>query len=139
MNRTIIYLGAACFAFTFSSLFYYLFRLFGIFPPLTEEITSYLFIISCFITLLIFLSHKLPVEQPLIVHLIELMCVLVVLIFAGAFFNVYPFTAFYIGTVALCGIFAYSFVILMVYMNNKTAEKAINQAIANQRRRGSNV
>lgn len=139
MNRPIIYLGAACFAFTFSSLFYYLFRLLGIFPPLTEEITSYLFIISCLITLLIYLSHKLPVDQPLIVHLIELICVLAVLILAGAFFNVYPFTAFYVGTVALCGIFAYSFVILMVYTNNKMAEKAINQAIAHQRRRGSDV
>ncbi|GKV65292.1 MULTISPECIES: hypothetical protein [unclassified Sporosarcina] len=139
MNRIIIYLGAACFAFTFSSLFYFLFRLLGIFPPLTEETASYLFINSCLITLLIFLSHKLPVDQPLVVHLIELICVLAVLILAGAIFHMYPFTAFYVGTVALCGIFAYSFVILMIYMNNKMAEKAINQAIASQRRRDSNV
>lgn len=138
MNRSIIYIGAACFAFTFSSIFYYLFRALSIFPPLTEKITIYLFIISCLITLLIFLSHKLPVDQPLLVHFIELICVLVVLILAGAFFDVYPFHAFYIGTVALCGICAYTFVILMVYLNNKMAEKAINQAIAQQKRRGSN-
>lgn len=138
MNRSIIYIGAACFAFTFSSIFYYLFRLLSIFPPLTEKITIYLFIISCLITLLIFLSHKLPVDQPLLVHLIELICVLIVLILAGAFFEVYPFRAFYIGTVTLCGIFAYTFVILMVFLNNKMAEKAINQAIVQQRRRESN-
>ncbi|WP_153731450.1 DUF3021 family protein [Sporosarcina obsidiansis] len=134
MNRAMIYLGAACFAFTFSSIFYYIFRLFNIFPLMTEEMIVSLFIISCLITILIFLSHQLPIDRPLLIHLIEIVCVIVVLLIAGAVFEVYPFHAYYIGTVALCGLFAYTFVIIMIYMNNKVAEREINQSITQQKR-----
>lgn len=133
MNRTIIYISATCFAFTFSSIFYYLFRMFNIFPPLTERMTAYLFIISTMITLLIFLSHQLPVEQPWLIHLIELGCVIVVLLIAGAAFKVYPFHSFYIVTVTVCGLLAYAFVNTMIYMNNKGAEREINKVISNTR------
>ena len=135
MENILRYLSAACFAFTFSTIVYSLFRLFDVFPPLTENMVFSLLIISIMITFLIFLSHQLPIENPILIHTFEVGCVVVAMTGAGAFFNLYPFGLYYTGMTIMCGIIAYGFVILLVYLNNRADEQKINQAILQRRKR----
>lgn len=129
MKRLLIYIGAACSAFTFSSLFYWLFRLLGLFPPMTERMSLSLFLISALITFFIYLSHQLPFEQPAAVFLLEVLCVIAVLTGGGLFFDMFPFDLAHWSSVVLSGLLAYAFVILLVYLNTKADERKINEVL----------
>lgn len=135
LENLLRYLSAACFAFTFSTIVYSLFRWFEVFPPLSENMVFSLLLISITITFLIFLTHRLPIENPILIHLFEIGCVVVAMTGAGAFFNVYPFGLFYTGMTVMSGVIAYSFVIVLVYLNNKADEQKINTAILQRRKR----
>ncbi|ARK24067.1 hypothetical protein SporoP37_04810 [Sporosarcina sp. P37] len=134
MKTSLVYISAACFAFTFSSIVYYLFRLLAVFPPLTESMSLSLFIICTIITGLIFLSHQLPVENQLLIYVYEAGCVVAVVTAAGAFFGLYPFGIYYTVMTVLSALIAYGSVILLIYLNTKADEQKINQAILHRRK-----
>lgn len=133
MKKYLIYISAACFAFTFSSLFYLLFRQLGIFPPLTERMSITLFLVSALITCFMYLTHLLPFEQPLVVHFLEVLCIVLVLTAGGAFFDMFPLDLYHWSTVLLSGLLAYAFVIALIYLNTKADERKINEVIAKKR------
>ena len=134
MKNTLIYISAACFAFTFSTIVYTLFRLLAVFPPMTEKTNFSLLTISSVITVLIFLSHRLPIENPLLTYVLEVICVVAVVTVAGAFFGLYPFGLYYTGITVLSALIAYGSVILLIYLNNKADEQKINEAILQRRK-----
>lgn len=135
MKNTLIYISAACFAFTFSTLVYSLFRLSGIFPPIDERTSFALLIISSLITFFIFLTHQLPIESPVAAYILEGACVVAVVVIAGAFFSLFPFNLFYTVATVLASLIAYGFVILLLFLNNKADEQKMNEAIIQRRKR----
>ncbi|PIC82963.1 DUF3021 family protein [Sporosarcina sp. P1] len=138
MKNLLLYISGACFAFTFSTIVYSLFRLLGIFPPLTEKMTLSMLVISIVITILIWLSHLLPLENPIWVYAVEASCVMTVMIVAGAFFDLYPFGLYNLVMAVLVGLIAYGSVIVLIYLNNKADELKINHTILQRRNRDAN-
>lgn len=134
MKNLFIYISAACFAFTASTVFYSLFRLLAVFPPLDEKMSWSLLAIAGCITLLIFLAHCLPIERPIILHGVEALCVILVTVTAGDLFGLYPFGLFYVVMTMLTGLLSYLFVICLIYLNNKADEQKINRVISERRR-----
>ena len=63
------YIATGCISFTFSCIFYLLCSLSGIFPPLTEQMVIDMMFISIAIISLIYLSHLLPIETPVLARL----------------------------------------------------------------------
>ena len=59
------YISASCISFTFSSLFYLLFSWLNIFPPMDEAMIVHMLFISISIICLIFITHQLPIQNPL--------------------------------------------------------------------------
>ncbi|PID14517.1 hypothetical protein CSV63_12120 [Sporosarcina sp. P34] len=135
MKNLLLYISGACFAFTFSTIVYSLFRLLGIFPPLTEKMTLSILLISIVITVLIWLSHLLPLENPMWGYAVEASCVMTVMIVAGAFFNLYPFGLYNVVMAVLVGLIAYGSVISLIYLHNKADEMKINHMILQRRKR----
>ncbi|WJY26096.1 hypothetical protein [Sporosarcina trichiuri] len=133
MKRTLIYIGAACAAFTFSSLLYYVFRLLGLFPPLTESMSITLFLVSAIITCLIWLTHQLPVEHPAAVFVLEILCVVAVLTAGGLFFEMFPFNIWIWSSVVLSGLLAYLSVFVLIYLTTKADERRINDILMQRR------
>lgn len=138
MKNLLLYISGTCFAFTFSTIVYSLFRLLGIFPPLTEKMTLSILVISIIITILIFLSHQLPIEKPIWVYVLEASCVVTVMIVAGAFFDLYPFGLYNLVMAVLVGLIAYGSVIVLIYLHNKADEMKINHMILQRRIRDAN-
>lgn len=135
MKNTLIYISAACFAFTFSTIVYSLFRLASVFPALNERTVFALLIISTLITFFIFLTHQLPIESPAAAYILEGVCVIAVVVIAGAFFSLFPFNLFYTGATVFASLIAYGFVILLLFLNNKADEQKMNEAIMQRRKR----
>ena len=100
------YIATGCISFTFSCIFYLLFSLLGIFPPINEQMVIDMLFISIAIMSLIYLSHLLPIENPFISRLLELISVLFVLFIAGSLLNIFPFTL-YIHVVRYCNWYTY--------------------------------
>ncbi|PIC78081.1 hypothetical protein CSV74_00715 [Sporosarcina sp. P19] len=138
MKNLLLYISGACFAFTFSTIVYSLFRFLGIYPPLTEHMTLSMLVISIIITILIFLSHQLPIENPIWVYVLEASCVMTVMIVAGAFFDLYPFGLYNVVTAVLVGFIAYGSVIVLIYLHNKADELKINHTILQRRNQDAN-
>ncbi|WOV86848.1 DUF3021 family protein [Sporosarcina oncorhynchi] len=133
MKNAFIYISAACFAFTASTIFYSLFRLLSFFPPLDEKMSMSLLLIAICITFLISLSHRLPIEQPFILHGVGALCVILVLLGAGVLFDLFPLVPFYVAMTVVTGLLSYAFVIVLSYMNNKADEQKINRTIKERR------
>jgi hypothetical protein len=128
------YISASCISFTFSSLFYLLFSWLKIFPPMSETMIVHMLLISISIICLIFITHQLPIQNPLILRLIELIDVIIVLLVAGAVFKVFPFTWYYTPFIITTGILTYIVVIVVTFMGNQMSATQINAAIAGKKR-----
>ncbi|WP_203248839.1 hypothetical protein [Sporosarcina beigongshangi] len=137
MNRVKHYISAGCISFTFSTLFYLLFSLLEIFPPMKEILIVQMLFISICIMLLIFMTHQLPIQNALILRLIELLDVLVVLLVAGAAFNFFPFNWTTTLFVIAIGVLTYLVVIVVTFMGNQTSAMQINAVIARKKRGAS--
>ena len=128
------YIATGCIAFTFSCIFYLLFSLLTIFPSFDEQMLINMLFISIGIMLLIFLVHLLPIQSPLISRMAELIMVITVLLIAGAYFDMFPFTSYYILTVVVTGGLTYAIVIIVLFMGGQAAAKKINFEIRKRRR-----
>jgi len=128
------YISASCISFTFSSLFYLLFSWLKIFPPMSETMIVHMLLISISIICLIFITHQLPIQNPLILRLIELLDVIIVLLVAGAVFKVFPFTWYDTPFIIITGILTYIVVIVVTFMGNQMSATQINASIAGKKR-----
>ena len=128
------YISASCISFTFSSLFYLLFSWLKIFPPMSETMIVNMLLISISIICLIFITHQLPIQNPLILRLIELLDVIIVLLVAGAVFKIFPFTWYDTPFIITTGILTYIVVIVVTFMGNQMSATQINAAIAGKKR-----
>ncbi|WP_342511794.1 hypothetical protein MKY34_14560 [Sporosarcina sp. FSL K6-1522] len=127
------YISTCCISFTFSSLFYLLFSLLKIFPPMNEALIVHMLFISISIICLIFITHRLPIQNSLILRLIELLDVIIVLLVAGAIFEVFPFNWHVSMFVVANGILTYIIVIIVTFMGNQKSAIEINAVIARKK------
>lgn len=127
------YISAACISFTFSTLFYLLFSWLNIFPPMEEAVIARMLVISISIIILIFITHRLPIQNTLILRLIELLDVVIVLLIAGGFFNLFPFTLSTTSFVIATGVLTYLVVIIVTFMGNQSSAMQINAIIARKK------
>lgn len=132
------YISASCISFTFSSLFYLLFSFLNIFPPMDEARIVHMLFISISIICLIFITHQLPIQNPLILRVIELLDVIIVLVVAGAVFKIFPFTWYETPFIITTGLLTYIVVIAVTFMGNQMSATQINAAIAG-RKRGASI
>jgi peptidoglycan/LPS O-acetylase OafA/YrhL len=127
------YISTCCISFTFSCLFYILFSLLNIFPPMNEALIIHMLFISISIIFLIFITHQLPIQNSLIFRLIELLDVMIVLLVAGAVFKMFPFTWDATLAVITTGILTYIVVIVVIFMGNQKSATEINAVIARKK------
>lgn len=128
------YISASCISFTFSSLFHLFFSWLKVFPPMDEVMIVHMMIISICIICLIFITHQLPIQNPLILRFIELLDVFIVLLVAGAVFKVFPFTWYETPFIITTGVLTYIVVIVVTFMGNQMSATQINAAIAGKKR-----
>jgi hypothetical protein len=134
MNRFKHYLSAGCISFTFSSLFYLLFSLMKIFPSMSETMIINMLFISISINFLIFLTHQLPIQSSIILRLMEFLDVIIVLLVAGAVFDIFPFNWYYTTFVIATGLLTYVVVIVVIFMGNQSSAIQINDVISRKKR-----
>lgn len=130
------YIATGCISFTFSCIFYLLFSFLGIFPPFTEQMMINMIIISIVIILLIYLSHLLPIENPFFARLLELILVLLVLVFAGSLFNLFPFTLYYMLPILTIGVLTNLVVIIVIFIGDQASANRINTVIQKRKMEG---
>ncbi|QUW22409.1 hypothetical protein JSQ81_02135 [Sporosarcina sp. Marseille-Q4063] len=132
------YIAASCISFTFSTIFYLFFSFRSIFPPFTEQMVAKMLVISIAIIVLIYMVHLLPIENPFFLRLLELSSVLFVLVFAGRFFTIYPFTPYYTFFVVVIGILTYAVVIIVIFLGEQVSARRINSVIQKRKMEGFN-
>ncbi|MFC5587639.1 hypothetical protein ACFPRA_01785 [Sporosarcina soli] len=137
MDQLKHYISVACISFTFSILFYLLFSWLDIFPPMGEALIAQMLVISICIIILIFVTHQLPIQNTLILRLIEFLYVVIVLLIAGGFFNLFPFTWSTTSFVIATGVLTYLVVIIVTFMGNQSSAMQINAVIARKKREAS--
>lgn len=128
------YVAIGSVAFTFSTIFYLLFSLFELFPPLTNHMTWTLLVITAAIILLMALKNWLPIVHPAVHRIVEVLIVMSVLLLAGSVFHVFPFTLRTAGAVCLVGLFTYLIVMVVAYIGNMLSAHEINAAIQERKR-----
>lgn len=129
------YIASGCIAFTFSCIFYLLFSYLTIFSPLDEKMVINLLFISISIMSFIFLLNLSPIQSPLTLRIAELIIVIAVLLFAGAFFDMFPFNSIYPYSVIGIGVLTYAFVIIVLFISEQLTAKKINSEIHTRNRR----
>lgn len=129
MRRFMQYIATGCISFTFSCVFYLFFSLLTIFPPIDEQLVITLLFISIGIMLFIYLTHLLPVKQPFVSRLLEVLVVLAVLLVASVFFNMVPFQFTYLFAVVAIGLLTYAIVIIVLFIGDLGDAKEINAVI----------
>ena len=138
MKEIMRYIAASCVSFTFSTIFYLFFSFRSIFPPLTEQLVVNMLLLSMAIIFLIYLVHLLPFENPVFLRLLELSSVLFVLVSAGGFFTMYPFTPNNTFFVVVIGILTYIVVIIVIFIGEQTSARKINKVIKKRKLEGFN-
>ncbi|WP_318614447.1 hypothetical protein [Sporosarcina sp. YIM B06819] len=138
MNLLKHYISACCISFTVSSLFYLLFSMLNIFPPMNEALIVHMLLISISIICLIVITHQLPIQNTLILRFIELLNVIIVLLFGGAVFKMFPFTWNATLAVITTGVLTYVVVIIVIFMGNQKSATKINAVIA-RKKGGSSI
>ncbi len=133
MNLLKHYISACCISFTFSSLFYLLFSLLNIFPPMNESLIVHMLFISISIICLIFITHQLPIQNSFLLRFIELLDVIIVLLAAGAVFKIFPFTWYVTPFVLATGLLTYIIVIVVIFMGNQKSATEINAVISRKK------
>ncbi|MBO1911639.1 hypothetical protein J4G37_43470, partial [Microvirga sp. 3-52] len=93
---------------------------------------------SIAIILMMYMVHLLPFDNPLLFRLLELFSVLLVLILAGSFFSIYPFTSYYTFFVVIIGIFTYIVVITVIFLGEQASARRINKVIQKRKMEGFN-
>ena len=129
MKELMRYIATGCVSFTFSCIFYLLFSLLTIFPPLDEQTVVYMLFISIGIMSLIYLTHLLPFQNPFVLRLLEVVIVLIVLLVASVFFKMVPFQSTYILFVLAIGLLTYAIVIIVLFIGDQADAQKINSAI----------
>jgi hypothetical protein len=132
------YIAASSISFTFSTIFYLFFSFRSVFPPLTEKMVVNMLVISVTIIVLIYMVHLLPINNPFLLRLLELSSVLLVLVFAGRFFTMYPFTPYYTFFVIVIGILTYIVVIIVIFIGEQASARRINNVIQKRKTEGFN-
>lgn len=130
------YIATGCISFTFSCIFYLLCSFSGIFPPIIEQMVIDMMFISIAIISLIYLSHLLPIETPVLARLLELILVLLVLIFAGSLLNLFPFTLYIMLPILTIGVLTYLAVIIVIFIGDQASANRINAVIQNRKTEG---
>jgi len=100
---------------------------------MSETMIVHMLLISISIICLIFITHQLPIQNPLIFRLIELLDVIIVLLVSGAVFKVFPFTWYNTPFIITTGILTYIVVIVVTFMGNQMSATQINAAIAGKK------
>lgn len=133
--RYIIY---GCISFTFSCLFYLLFSYLNIFPPFDEEALIHMFLVSLGIIGLIALINLFEIQSLILLHFLQMIIVMSVLFLAGIILNMFPLNWYYSGFVMMTGIFTYTMVILISFLNNRASAHQINTSIRAKERFAQN-
>lgn len=136
MKDFLKYIATGCISFTFSCVFYLILRTLHIFPPIDEQLVITLLFISISIMLFIYLTHLLPVKQPLISRLLEVLVVLVVLLVASIFFNMVPLKFVDIFFVLAIGLLTYVIVIVILFIGDLANARQINTIIRTRKKEG---
>lgn len=136
MREFMRYIATGCISFTFSCVIYLLFSLLTIFPPINEQLVITLLFISIGIMLFIYLTHLLPIQNPFVSRLLEVLVVLIVLLVASIFFNMVPFQYTYIIAVLAIGLLTYGIVIIVLYLGDLADAQQINTAIRIRKKGG---
>ncbi len=129
MRNVMKYIAAGSIAFTVSCVFYLLFSYLTIFPPFDEKMILNMLFISTSILAFMFFLHLLPIQSPLTLRISELLIVVIVLLSAGAFFEIFPFNRFYISSVIITGVLTYTVVIIVTFMSERATANKINTLI----------
>lgn len=138
MKSFMRYIAASCISFTFSTVFYLLFSFWSIFPPFTEQLVVNMLVLSIAIIVLIYLVHLLPFENSFFLRLLELTSVLLVLVFAGRFFTMYPFIPYNTFFVVVIGMLTYIVVISVIFIGEQASARRINTVIQKRKLEGFN-
>lgn len=133
MKNLMQYIIIICMSFTFSTVFYLLFSLNSIFPPFDERMVVSMLFISIGITVFMLLTHLLPIQNLLLIRLLEMIIIISVLLAAGKFFNIYPLNRYYISFVLATGLLTYVVVVLVNYVSDLMSASKINTSIQNRR------
>lgn len=123
------YITTGCISFTCSCVLYLFASLLNIFPPIDEQLVITLLFISIGIMLLIYLTHLLPIQSPLIIRMLEVFAVLIVLLVASIFFNMVPFEYIYLISVLAIGLLTYAIVIIVLFIGDLMDAQQINATI----------
>lgn len=126
------YIKTGSVSFTFSNLFYLFFSTIGIFPPFSDQLVFNMLFITIFILLSIYLINLLPIENTLIISILELLSVIIVLAISSFFFNLFPFTVGYMIAVSFIGVLTYLFVFVINFIGHRKSTIQINELIQQQ-------
>ena len=132
------YIATGSISFTFSTTFYLLFSLLGIFSPINEQMVINMLYLSIAIMSSIYLMNLLPIENPFILWLLEPFSVLLVLLLAGSIFNMFPLTLYNTFFVMAIGILTYIMVIIVIFMGEQANARRINTVIQKRKLEGLN-
>lgn len=138
MKEFMRYIATGCVSFTFSTIFYLFFSFWSIFPPFTEQMVVNMLVLSIAIIFLIYLVHLLPIESSILLRLVELSSVLFILVIAGGYFSLYPFTPTTTFFVVVISILTYSVVISVIFIGEQTSAREINKVIKERKLEGFN-
>ncbi|MFD1928208.1 hypothetical protein ACFSFY_09070 [Sporosarcina siberiensis] len=129
MKKILVYITACSVSFTFSCLFYLMFSLLNIFPSFEEKTMISMLFISVSIMVLIFITHIVTIQSTFFSRISEIVIVIGILLIAGKYFGMYPFTALYISSVVTIGLFTYVVVIVITFIGNHASAQKINSII----------
>lgn len=129
-------IATICISFTFSSIFYLFFSRMSIFPPFDEQMVFNMLFISVGITILITLTHLLPIYNLLILRMLEISVVIIVLLLAGKLYGMFPFNQYYTFSVLAIGLLTYVVVITVIFIGDIVSANKINAAIQKRKMEG---
>lgn len=129
MKEFKVYLTAFTMSFTFSCIFYLLFSYIDVFHSFDENTLITMLFVSLSITTLIFLSHRLTIRSSLMLRVSECLIIVGILLIAGRYFGMFPFTPFYITAVVSIGLLTYTVVLVVSYIGDQASAKKINSVI----------
>lgn len=132
MKGFIRYVTIGCISFTFSCTFYLFFSYLGVFSPFNDQMVMTMLFLSIGILFFIYLSNLLPIQNPIILMLLELLSVLLVLIGGGAIFELFPLTFYYIFPTIGIGVLTYVVVITVLFIGDQSTATQINTVIRNR-------
>lgn len=129
MKNFMQYIVVICISFTFSSVFYILFSTLSIFPSLEEQMLVNMLFISIGITILMMVTHSLPIQSLFLVRILEMSVLIIVLLAAGKFFRVFPLNLYNTSFVLVTGLLTYVVVLLVTFVGDVMSANKINTTL----------